>query len=251
MRKLLFICLILQIFLKEELAAQSWQQVQKLVASDRAIDDNFGISVAINGEYAVVATQNDDEDALGGSPLTNSGSIYIFKLNGTTWTQYQKLTANDRASDVRFGSSMAMTGDYIVVGCNFDNMDASGANSLTSAGSAYIFKNTSGTWAQQQKIVASDRATSDRFAYSVDIDGSYIVIGAIQQNLNATGGASLSDAGAAYVFYQNSGTWSQQQKLVAFDRNSFDLLGWRGSGLLSIMCLFSKIYAFKLPQVKH
>lgn len=209
-----------------QFSGTTWTLQQKIVASDRAEDDNFGTSVSISGDFAIVASMNDDEDALGANTLSNSGSVYVFKLIGGTWTQQQKLTADDRGADVRFGYCMAMKGDYAVVSCNYDNTDASAANSLTNAGSAYIFKNTNGTWAQQQKIVASDRAATDRFAFSVDIEDSYVVVGTIQQDTDASGASPISNAGAVYIFNENSGVWTQQQKIVSFDRRISDFFGW-------------------------
>ena len=178
----------------------TWAQEAKIVAADRAASDRFGYSVAISGDYVVVGAYFEEEDAAGGSTLTNAGSAYIFKRTGTTWAQEAKIVAADRAADDRFGYSVAISGDYVVVGAYFEDEDAAGGSTLTNAGSAYIFKRTGTTWAQEAKIVASDRATNDQFGYSVAISGDYVVVGAYAEDEDAAGGNTLSSAGSAYFF---------------------------------------------------
>ncbi|MBK7148919.1 MAG: FG-GAP repeat protein [Bacteroidetes bacterium] len=71
------------------------------------------------------------------------------------------------------------------MGAYLEDEDASGGATAANAGSAYIFKQTAGVWAQQQKIVASDRAASDNFGYSVAISGDYAIVGAYLEDENA------------------------------------------------------------------
>ena len=77
----------------------------KLTASDAAAGDEFGWSVSINGDYAIVGAYRDDD---GG---TNSGSAYIFKRDGTSWSLQAKLTASDAAASAYFGVSVSIDGD--------------------------------------------------------------------------------------------------------------------------------------------
>ena len=121
------------------LNAQNWDQIIKGVASDRADNDNFGYSVAISGDYAIVGAYQQDQDASGSSFMSNSGSAYIFKLTGSTWAQQQKILASDRAGDDYFGYSVAISGDYAIVGANWEDEDASGGATTPNAGSAYFF----------------------------------------------------------------------------------------------------------------
>ena len=208
--------------------AGTWSQVQKIVAADRGASDYFGTSVAISGDYAIVGAYVEDEDASGANPLPEAGSAYIFKNNAGTWSQVQKIVAADRGLDDWFGYSVAISGDYAIVGAYGDYQDASGANPLSYAGSAYIFKNNVGTWSQVQKIVASDRGRGDRFSRSVAISGDYAIVGAYWEDQDASGVDSLNDAGSAYIFKNNAGTWSQVQKIVAADRGLDD---WFGSSV--------------------
>ena len=182
----------------------TWTQQAKLTASDAAIDDIFGYSVAINGDWAVVGAPYDD--ILSGPPIiinhTDRGSIYIFQRNGTTWTQTAKLTSTTVASQINYGISVAMDGDRLIVGAYIDNDN----------GAAYIYQRSGNLWALQQRIFATDGAFADRFGGSVDIHGNYAIVGAV--NADNSGNSSV---GAAYIFFNNGITWSMQQKVGGSD----------------------------------
>jgi hypothetical protein len=205
--------------------AQNWDQIIKVVASDRAADDEFGRSVAISGDYAIVGAALECHNATGGDSLYRAGSAYIFKNNAGTWTQMQKIVASDRGATDMFGITVAISGDYAIVGANGEDEDATGGNTLSLSGSAYIFKNIAGTWSQVQKIVASDRATNDLFGGSVSISGDYAIVGASNEDHDASGGNTLNLSGSAYIFKNIAGTWSQVQKIVASDRGASDYFG--------------------------
>ena len=203
----------------------TWSEVQKIVASDRGVNDIFGISIAISGDYAIVGAIYEDEDTTGGNPLTNPGSAYIFKNNAGTWSEAQKIVASDRGANDAFGISVAISGDYAIVGANQEDEDETGGNTLSNAGSAYIFKNNTGTWSEVQKIVASDRGVNDIFGISIAISGDYAIVGAIYEDEDTTGGNPLTNPGSAYIFKNNAGTWSEAQKIVASDRGANDAFG--------------------------
>jgi len=185
----------------------TWSEQAKLTASDAAAGDNFGISVAVSGNTAVIGAYLDDD---GG---TNSGAAYVFTRSGTTWNQQAKLTASDAAADDWFGYSVAVSGDTAVIGADGDD---DGGNS---SGAAYVFVRSGTTWSQQAKLTASDAAADDRFGASVAVDGDTAVIGAYRDD---DGGA---DSGAAYVFIRSGTTWSQQAKLTASDAAADDQFG--------------------------
>jgi len=182
-------------------------QQQKIQSSDIQANDNFGYSVAISGDTAVVGAHYEDT---GG---TSAGAAYVFTRSGTTWTQQQKIQATDKQAGDFFGYSVAIDGDTAVVGAQAEETGA------TDAGSVYIFTRSGTTWTQQQKIVASDLQAWDQFGNSVSIDGDTVVVGA---NGEDTGGAN---AGAAYVFTRSGTTWTQQQKIQASDLQASDSFG--------------------------
>src|SRR5436190_15792456 len=151
----------------------TWTQQQKLTASDGVAFDSFGVCVAISGETIVVGAWNDD---VGANP--KQGSAYVFVRSLTTWTQQQKLTAGDGAPSDLVGETGAISAETIGVGAPLDNV---GANS--DQGSAYVFVRSGTTWAQQQKLTASDGAPDDEFG-TVAISGDSVVAGALADDVN-------------------------------------------------------------------
>ncbi len=233
----------------------TWVEIQKVVASDRGAGDNFGYSVDINGDYAVVGAWKEDHDAVGTDAKTDAGSAYVFYNNAGTWTEVQKIVASDRFDGDYFGQSVAIDGDFIVVGAFNEDEDVSGANNLTSAGSMYVFKNNGTNWTQTQKIVASDRATQNYFGFSIDLWGNYIIAGAYNKHEN-----TFLSAGAAYVFYYNGSTWSQISKLLApvpttqsffgYDvaiNDNFAIIGAYGEGASESLSNVGSAYIYSNP----
>lgn len=198
----------------------NWGQIEKLFASDIASGDQFGYSVAISGDTAVVGANHADAPG-----LASSGAAYVFARNqgGTdNWGQVKKLTASDRAADDQFGYSVAISGDTVVVGSPWDD------DGYSNSGSAYVFqrdKDGADNWGQVEKLTASDAAALDHLGFSVAISGDFVVAGA-PWNTN-----SKANAGAAYVFGRDkNGTdkWGQVAKLFATDLTVSvgDYLGW-------------------------
>ena len=170
--------------------------------------DQFGFSVSISGDTAVMGAPFDDDDGV------NSGSAYVFVRSGTTWTQQALLTASDAAAGDSFGASVSISGDTAVVGANLDQ-DA-GSNS----GSAYVFVRSGTTWTQQAKLTASDAAAGDSFGKSVSISGDTALVGAKRNDDAGT------QSGSAYVFVRSGTTWTEQAKLTASDAAAFDEFGF-------------------------
>ena len=193
-------------YIYEKQGDGSWLEVQKVTASDAASGDYFGYSVAIDGDYAVIGALY--EDNAGGS---NAGSAYVFKRNAGTgvWEEKAKLTASDGAADDYLGVSVAISGDFVVVGAYGD--DPWGGNQ---SGSAYVFeRQTDDTWDQTQQLLALDGYNSDRFGMSVAIDANRIAVGAYYDD---------TSRGAVYVFDYDGTSWFQKTKLTASDRASHD-----------------------------
>lgn len=204
--------------------AQNWNQIVRVAASDIQSGDQYGWSVAIDGDNAIVGSWNNDYDVNGQNYLNNSGAAYILKKVGNNWVQQQKLTADVRATDPQFGVSVDISGDYAIVSATSEDYDATGSNYVNDAGAAYIYHNVGGTWTLQQKIVSGDRNPLDHFGLFVALEGNYAVVGAHYDDQNPLGGGQ-NDAGAAYVFYLNNGSWTQQQKLVAGNYQPSALFG--------------------------
>jgi uncharacterized protein (DUF2345 family) len=164
----------------------------KLTASDGALFDEFGLSVAVSGDTVVVGAPFAD------GANTDQGAAYVFvKPSGgwtTTSTFTAKLTASDGAPGDVFGFSVAVSGDTVVVGAPFDDI---GSN--TDQGSAYVFVKSSGGWTTTStftaKLTASDGALFDLFGYSVSVSGGTVVVGARFDDIGGN-----TDQGSAYVF---------------------------------------------------
>jgi len=193
----------------------TWGQITKLLASDGATEDFFGISVSISGNTIVVGAKFDDDNG------SDSGSAYVFDRNmggPDTWGQIAKLVAPDGAANDLFGSSVAISGDTVAVGAS-DDFDQ-GARS----GSAYVFgRDVGGTdsWGQVRKLLPSNGSEISNFGYSVAISGNTVVVGA-----DSCGTGNL---GAAFVFGQNVGgsdMWGQVTKLVSTGGQPNDYFGF-------------------------
>jgi uncharacterized repeat protein (TIGR01451 family) len=188
----------------------AWTEQQKLVASDGASDDDFGVSVSVSGDTVAIGAGGDDTAA-----GENAGSAYVFVRSGTSWTEQQKLTPLGSAANDFFGTAVAVFGDTVVVGATGRDTPA-GSNT----GAACVFVRSGTTWTQQQELQASDGAQSDDFGYAVSVFGNRAVIGAILDTTTAG-----QYAGSAYVFDRSGTTWTEQQKLLAPDGAAYDQFG--------------------------
>jgi hypothetical protein len=184
----------------------TWNEVAKLAAGDGADLDNFGASVAISGDYAIVGALDDDDKS------NDSGSAYIFHRSGSSWTRVAKLTASDGAAYDFFGGSVAISGDYAIVGAAGD--DDKGEQS----GSAYVFHRSGSSWTQAAKLTASDGVGCDNFGQSVAIFGDFAVVGTVDD-------CDRGVAGSAYIFQRSGGSWTQMAKLTASDGSADDFFG--------------------------
>jgi len=185
-----------------------WIQRAKLIASDAAAWDEFGREVAISGDTVVVGAPKDDD---GGS---ESGSAYVFIRDGAAWTQQAKLTASDAAENDLFGRTIAIDGEIIVVGTDYD--DHAGWLS----GSAYVYQRDGVDWEEQAKLIASDAVAYQQFGSSVAIDATTIVVGAPHDF------GAVQGSGSAYVFEWNGSDWIEQDfKLGAHDAAEYDHFG--------------------------
>lgn len=180
----------------------AWVEVQEFTASDVQRGDQFGYSVAISGTTAVV-----------GAPGANfgGGAGYVFTESGGTWSQVQKLSPTE-TNPLECGRSVALSPATILMGAPAENSDQY-------QGEAFVFTESGGTWSEAQQLQASDGAAVDNFGVSVALSEGNALIGA----LNAAVGGSHQ--GAAYLFGESNGTWSQTQKLTASDGAAQDDFG--------------------------
>ncbi len=189
-----------------------WERLAHLGSSDAALGDQFGWSVSIDGDTAVVGAPSDDDNG------SNSGSAYVFREVGGVWQQIAKLTAADGSPSDEFGFSVDISGDTVVIGAPRDD-DACPASQFCDSGSAYVFRDSGGVWQQIAKLQAGDAAGRDLFGYSVALSGDTAIVGAPMDDDQG------ADSGSAYVFREVGGTWIPVTKLTASDGAVLDFFG--------------------------
>jgi hypothetical protein len=210
-----------------------WSQQAYLKASNPGVFDWFGHSVAISGNTIVVGAHFEDSTATGGpnEGKQDSGAAYVFTRNGTIWTQQAFLKANNAGEDDRFGYSVGISGDTIVVGALLEDNSATGDpnEEALGAGAAYVFTRSASAWSQQSMLKASNAGEGDLFGWSVAISGDRIVVGAIHEDssyssiFNSNEGAQ--DSGAAYVFNRMDNTWTEEGILKPISAGAGDKFG--------------------------
>jgi hypothetical protein len=185
----------------------TWSQQQRLTADDGAAGDDFGWSVALSGDTALIG-------AFGAHAY--QGSAYVFARSGTSWTQQKQLAADDPGPVHGFGCSVALSGDTALVGASGDDVGTDKGQ-----GAAYVFTRSGTTWSQQQRLTAADGTTDDWFGRAVALDGDTALVGMHGDDAGAAG-----NRGSAYVYTRSGTIWSQQQQLTASDGAADDQFGW-------------------------
>ena len=208
-----------------------WSQLQKLTAADGAKGDVFGISVALDGDTALIGADLDDDKG------ENSGSVYVYTRSKGTWSQQAKLTAADAGNVDIFGVRVAISGDTALIAARRDDDDVNGVDS----GSAYVFIRSGTIWTQQAKLTANDAEADDLFGYNVALfEDTGIVTAAMDDDKGL-------NSGAAYVFTRSGSEWSQQTKLTASDGAANDLFGWSVSLSGNTVLIGAPTSIFELP----
>jgi len=159
-----------------------WIQQEKLLSADISPGDNFGYSVSISDDFAIVGSVNAVHETY------RSGAAYIFKRSDSIWPEQVKLLDSTSTIDIAFGYSVSLLGDYAIIGVSQDNENGN------NAGAAYVYKRNNSNWSKISKLIASDGNESDRYGWSVDIDVERVVVGAPIQD------AGGFFCGAAYLY---------------------------------------------------
>ncbi|WOO43520.1 InlB B-repeat-containing protein [Rubellicoccus peritrichatus] len=186
-------------------SGNQWTEQTKLAPSDGDVNDQFGISVSVDGDNIAVGASNESND--NGS---YAGSVYVFVRSGNLWTEQAKLTASDGTASDRFGFSVDLDGDTLVIGAYYD-----ATNGLLS-GSAYVFVRSGNQWSEEAKLTASDGDEYHYFGYSVGLSEDTVVIGAYATN---------SSTGSAYVYERSGNQWAERHILTASDGDYGDRFG--------------------------
>lgn len=182
-----------------ERTGSGWVERVKLTASDAAAGDHFGQAVDIHGSMIALGAPVRAE---GGAPAV--GAVYVFEASGDVWTETDTILSGD-PNPHQFGERLALDADRLVVGVTRDDDLGVGA------GAAYVFRHTGSDWVEEDKLLAADGGPGLSFGAAVDVHEGVVVVGAPG---DATKGA---EAGAAYVFEEAAGVWSEAAKLLGSD----------------------------------
>jgi hypothetical protein len=173
----------------------TWTRQATLTTADGAQGDQFGISVALSGDTALIGAGDQNNNGI--------EAAYVFVRRGTTWIRQAELTA---AAD-GFGLSVALSGDTALIGASRKNYQT---------GAAYVFGRHGTTWTRQATLTAAHGAQGDGFGVSVALSGDTALIGAESAN---------HDRGAAYAFARHGTTWTRQATLTAAHGGQEDHFG--------------------------
>ncbi|AFM12323.1 FG-GAP repeat protein [Turneriella parva] len=243
----------------------TWSVEAYLKASNAEASDNFGASVAIDGDMVIVGAPGEDSNqgtvshagslptAAGDNDAASAaGAAYVFTRSAAVWSQQAYLKACNAEGADSFGEVVAISGDTVVVGAKGEDgglpgvlnagslpTAASDSDAANGAGAAHVFVRSGGVWSQQAYLKSTNVGASDLFGYPVAISGDTIVVGAHLEDGNntavinsatlpstATANNLATAAGAAYVFFRTGTTWSQQAYLKAPNAEANDEFGY-------------------------
>lgn len=205
------------------------------VARQSRFRPEIGLQSGASGEVAI----SGDTAVLGGtrSNGVNDGTVSIFARSGMEWTRQPYVKASNVGTSDFFGTSVAISGDTLVVGAPGEDSAATGVNgdqadnTATNSGAVYIFTRSEGAWTQQAYLKASNTMANNEFGYSVSISGDTVVVGARSEGSVSTGvngdqtNIPNNYCGAAYVFTRSGTTWTQQAYLKASNTDGQDRFG--------------------------
>jgi hypothetical protein len=205
----------------------TWAQEAYLKASNTGPGDAFGFSVAVSGNTLAIGAEREKSAATGinggaaaegNDDAASAGAAYVFVRSGSTWTQEAYVKASNTDVNDRFGFSVALSADSLLVGAFGEASQSTGVNPGSGAqdddnrlfaGAAYLFLRTGTTWTQHAYLKASNTDEGDGLGWSVAIAGNTLLATARTEQSNATGvnpgvsaeaDDSLNGAGAVYVY---------------------------------------------------
>lgn len=191
-----------------EWTGTAWAERQELLPPDGAANDQFGAAVAIAGDRLVVGAPTHD------LPAGNAGGAYLYQRSGATWSLAKILSPLALQAGDNFGTSVAISGDRVVVGAPRDD------GAWTDRGLAYLFEYDGSDWPVVTELVPDSNSYIETAGSAVAIDGEVIVVGAHSMD------GVVASSGGAHVYERVNGTWSEVKRLYVRDAAVSDWLGW-------------------------
>jgi hypothetical protein len=208
-----------------------WSQQAYLKASSPDGLDRFGQAVAIDGDTIVIGAYQEDARGIFDTDDSSrdTGAAYVFIRDGETWSQQSYLKAGRfNAAGDNFGKSVAISNETIVIGAPKTDKDSATADS----GAAYVFVRDGTSWNQQARLLASNVSRLDEFGGAVSISGDSIIVGATDEDSDATGVSDKGDhnflspdSGAAYTYLRDGTDWIHESFIKASNTGAGDLFG--------------------------
>lgn len=177
-----------------------WTQVGRLIGSDAGNYSQFGYSVALSGDHLVAGTPHH---SVPGQP--QAGAAYVFERVQGVWTEAAKLLANVPQVGARFGQSVAVQGDTVVVGSHLT------ASVGGESGAAYVYERAGGSWTLTQVLGSPQQAAGDWLGYSLALDGEWLAAGAIGID------GPVINSGGAFLWRRGASGWQPFARLVPWD----------------------------------
>ena len=190
-------------------SGETWSLQQTLALSDGLPGDQFGFSVDLRGETALIGAPRRTQFAP--SYIQNAGQAYVFVRSDGTWSLQQTLTDPESTASGLFGYSVALNSDTALVG-------APGRAAVA------VFVRDASAWTFQQDLTASDGAAGDEFGIPIALNGNTALVGAPRHSTTPDFPGFL--AGQAYVFVRGGSTWSLQQTLTPSDATAHSSFGF-------------------------
>lgn len=184
-----------------------WREEAKLLPLQAITNDQVGMAVAIDGDFAWVGSRGDIERG------PQSGSAYVFRRFADGWVQVARFRSQFPDSDDQYGLSLAVDGNRAVVGAHGD------AENGRDAGCVYVYRLENDVWQFDERLVPPKGKPADYFGFSVDISGDRLIVGAFGDNAKGV------RSGAAYVYRRTSDGWKGEIKLTAADGKKHNLFG--------------------------
>lgn len=228
--------IVLALLLGWSAPASAAPTLAKLLDSAGDANDFFGASVALDGSYAIVGAPHDE--TLG----TDAGKAVIYHDAGSGWAEQATLFPSVSPTSALFGQSVAISGDYAVVGSPY----VSGG---LSEGRVYVFERSNSTWSPHAVLSAPGSSLDDHVGTAVSIDGLHLLFGAPGYD------GGQSDSGAAFAYERSGANWNFVNRLDnphptqqhSFGRTIDVDLPWTILGALPRSGFLGWTYVFDLP----
>lgn len=229
-----------------------WAQEAYIKASNSQNNDNFGYSVALDGNTLIVGADQEDSDqvtitngstASTDNSMEDSGAVYVFYRSGSSWEQEAYIKAGNNTEYDYFGSSVALSNDTIAVGSpwedSFETIITNGSSAPTNdmrddSGAVYVYRRVGGLWQQEALIKASNSTEYYQFGEVIALDKDTLAVTSLSESSNQTsitnGTGSSSDisaesSGAVYVYKRTGSNWAQEAYIKSSNSEAFDLFG--------------------------